>query len=524
MIASLFWSYSIAFEGNRTAHESGGKTNGYLRLKSGALICLAVLLAGCARFQPEPVSPAATAVALEARRLSDPGLERLVRDTLGENSPKHTLAHGTPEPPHPSPLPQGGEGGKQFPDVWDEQSLTLAAFYFHPSLDVARAEWRLAEAGVRTAGGRPNPTLAATPAFNSSTPASSISPWLTTVTLDVPIETAGKRSKRILEAEKTAESARWNLVSTAWQVRSNLRSALWLHTVAGKRAELLRAQASIQKQVIQLLQQRVDVGEISRPELTLVQIASHKTQLALAEAEQKAAEARVRLAESIGVSAAALEGVKLEYKFAGAADDLASAEARRVALQSRSDILAALADYAAAEAGLRLQIAKQYPDIHLNPGYEFDQGDNKWSLGLTIELPILNQNQGPIAEAEARRKLSAAKFTALQAQVIGEIDRALELWRAARKQKQSADELQAAAQKQTLAVEAQAKAGAADNLDVANAQLELNQAALTQLETAAQVQLADGALESALQRPDALIMAAISDRSEKSEPHQKSMQ
>jgi outer membrane protein TolC len=186
-------------------------------------------------------------------------------------------------------------------------------------------------------------------------------------------------------------------------------------------------------------------------------------------------------------------------------------------LQSRPDILGALADYAAAEAELRLQIAKQYPDIHLNPGYEFDQGDNKWSLGVTVELPILNQNQGPIAEAEARRKLVAAKFTALQAQVIGEIDRALENLRVAQGQKQSADELLAAAQQQARSVEAQMQAGAADKLDIANVQLELNNAAVTQLETGAQFQQAELALESALQRPDALMIAAITNPLEKQE-------
>jgi len=31
--------------------------------------------------------------------------------------------------------------------------------------------------------------------------------------------------------------------------------------------------------------------------------------------------------------------------------------------------------------GPATEIAKQYPDITLSPGYEFDQGDNKWSLG-----------------------------------------------------------------------------------------------------------------------------------------------
>src|SRR5204863_2457362 len=105
--------------------------------------------------------------------------------------------------------------------------------------------------------------------------------------------------------------------------------------------------------------------------------------------------------------------------------ELASDEARQQALLGRPDILAALADYAAAEASLRIEIAKQYPDIHLTPGYQFDQGEHKWSLGIAAELPVLNQNQGPIAEALARREESAARFAALQAKVLAEIDRGL---------------------------------------------------------------------------------------------------
>src|ERR1019366_8804211 len=177
-------------------------------------------------------------------------------------------------------------------------------------------------------------------------------------------------------------------------------------------------------------------------ELTPPQIALNKTQIDLNDAQSKQAEARSRLAEALGLSAAALDGGEFNFNYSTrGVKQLTSAEARRVALQSRSDILAALADYAAAEAGLRLEIAKQFPDVHLNPGYQFDQGDNKWSLGLTVELPILNQNQGAIADAEARRQLSAAKFTQLLAQVIGEIDRAVAGWRVTQSQLKAGNEL-----------------------------------------------------------------------------------
>ena len=72
---------------------------------------------------------------------------------------------------------------------------------------------------------------------------------------------------------------------------------------------------------------------------------------------------------------------------------------------------------------MKLEIAKQYPDAHLGTGYQFDQGENKWALGLSVEIPVLNRNQGPIAETEAKRGEAAARVLALQARIVGEVDR-----------------------------------------------------------------------------------------------------
>jgi outer membrane protein TolC len=179
-------------------------------------------------------------------------------------------------------------------------------------------------------------------------------------------------------------------------------------------------------------------------------------------------------------------------------------EARGVALRQRADILAALADYAAAEADLSLQVAKQYPDLHLGPAYAWNNGsagDNQWSLGATLELPVLDQNQGAIAQAEAQRKLAAAKFLALQAQVCAQIDRAVAALQAARDQWQNTDRLLAAERRQAESVAAQFAAGAADRLDVLNAQLEIASAALAGLDHQEKLQTALGTLEDALQQP-----------------------
>jgi outer membrane protein TolC len=279
---------------------------------------------------------------------------------------------------------------------------------------------------------------------------------------------------------------------------------------------LLGGQLATQEQIVKLLQQRFDAGEISRPELVTAQIALNKTRLDFSDGQSKQAESRSRLAESLGVSAAALDRLNLAFDFSASAPaDLTSADARRIALLGRSDIRGALAGYAAAEDDLRLQIAKQYPDLHLGPGYAWtngNAGDSQWSLGLTLELPILDQNQGPIAEAKARRELAASQFTALQARVIGEIDRAVAGYHVADGQLQTGNELLAAEERQQKSTQAQLAAGAADELDSLNGLLELNSATLSNLDGQARFQTALGALEDALQRPaDALPVLTLTN-------------
>jgi outer membrane protein TolC len=245
-------------------------------------------------------------------------------------------------------------------------------------------------------------------------------------------------------------------------------------------------------------------------------IALQKARLDLADAGRAEAEARAKLAESIGVPLHSLEGVVLPVDFPedmAHAADLTPAEIRQEALLGRADVLAGLAEYAAAESDLQLEIARQYPDVHFNPGYQFDQGDHIWSLGITFELPVLNQNQGPIAEARARRAQAAARFNALQAKVLADTDLAVAGFHAAEKGLTLLRSLAEEQAKSRDAIEAQVKAGAAAPLDLLNAQLEFAAAESGQLEGRVKLQQALAALEDAAQRPiDMMGITAIEGR------------
>jgi outer membrane protein TolC len=446
-------------------------------------------LAGCARFQPQPLAPARTAAELEGRSLTNAALKTFLEKNLHRDLTNWPAAS------------------------WDFDMLTLAAFYYHPDLAVARAQWNVAQAGVKTAGGRPNPTLSIIPGYDTTHNAG-LSPWFPAVSFDLPVETAGKRGHRIAVAGRLSESARLNIATVAWQVRSRLRRDLLDFYAAREARGLLQQQQATQMEVVRLLEAQLEAGEVSPFEVTQARIALDNTLLALREAERQRDEAHAQVASALGLPARALDDAA--FSFAGLAQQatgLPSPELRRQALVSRADILSALAQYAAAESALQLEIAKQYPDIHFNPGYQFDQGDNKWSLGITFELPVLNQNQGPIAEAQAKREEAAARFTALQAGVVGDLDRTVAGYRGALAKSVTADALLANLKKQERTTRARLETGDISKLELSTVQLELSQSELTRLDAQVKVQQAFGDLEDVLQSPlgwtDALWTATL---------------
>jgi len=243
--------------------------------------------------------------------------------------------------------------------------------------------------------------------------------------------------------------------------------------------------------------------------LTQARLANVSGRIALRDAEAQGADALGQLADAIGVPVAALAGVGISFEslaqFPGA---IPAAEARRQALLNRADILSALADYAASQSALQLQIATQYPDVHLNPAYEFDQGDNKWAPGFSVTLPVLNQNQGPIAEAQAQCAAAAAAFGALQARVLSEIDRALAGYDAARKRREDVEAMLVDLQKQQKTYLAMYDVGEISKSELAAQQLQFSAVALARLDALSKSLLALAQLEDALQSPLGLPVSA----------------
>ncbi len=259
------------------------------------------------------------------------------------------------------------------------------------------------------------------------------------------------------------------------------------------------------REQVRLLEQRLAVGEIPRPEVDLARIEISKIHSAIAAAEGQVSESKAALAASIAIPVAALQSIDLSWtdlESPPSAESLSPKTIQRDAVLNRLDVRRALAQYAAAEADLQLEIAKQYPDLQIGPGYTYEEGNSFFTLGFSATLPVFNRNQGPIAEAEARRKRAASAFLEKQAQVIAESERSLARYTSALKELAEADHsLRSLQDAQLQRMQQAVQLGEEDRLALNGVQIESAALARSRLDALARAQSALGELEDAVQRP-----------------------
>ena len=451
---------------------------------------LALVFSACAT-KPTPAladRPETAAARFEARSLQDAGLRAFLVENLG-----------------------------QVPATWDTDALCWVAFHFNPSLDVARAQWATLRAVQQTTATRPNPSLVLTPGFNT-TREPGLSPWFPAVNLDFLLPDAEKRQRQQDIARAEAEAARLSLLAAVWPVRIELGTALTDAAHGVRREAALREQAALQRELLTLLEKRLSAGAATAVEVSGARLALLRTEAAAVEAANLQEMARARVAAALGLPVGAIDGVVLPgipTPVPIAAEALPAA--RRQSLQSRADVLAALARIEAAEAALALEAAKQRPDFHLGPGYQWDQGANKWSVALSFELPLFQRNEGPVAEAVARRGEAVANFQVVQARALAEIETAQAALLSATRQLDHARHVRDETAKQDLLAQQRIALGAADQLERLAAKLELAIAAAAVAEAEAGVVVASGQLEDALQIPFPHL-AALADAGRSANP------
>lgn len=393
--------------------------------------------------------------------------------------------------------------------TWGLHELTLCALFYHSKLDVAKAQYGLALNTINTAGLKPALGLGGS-VGRSNQKNDDVSPWALDLQVNIPIQTTDKRAIKVEEAQHLAEVARLDIADTAWQLRQAIAAdLLQLHQNATHIAQLQNTLATHEK-IINMLQKRVAAGLNSNTELSNYQLAQQQAQFSLTSALAKTAEIEAKLAADCGLSIEKFKQLNIQKFNLGTAlkqqqsfltDAIATKALQEKTLLNRIDIRRALAKYAAAESKIKLEIAKQTPDILLSPGWAFDLGDTIWSLGINSLLNLAKQNQTMIAEATQLREVEAAQFEALQAQTLANLAQAQAQYQAANAVLFAQQQLLAEQTRQQQKQQKQFDVGLIDRLSLSQSDLN-QQLSLQQLQSTQFLVLqATLALENIMQHP-----------------------
>jgi CRISPR system Cascade subunit CasA len=440
-------------------------------------LLIAAAASGCASYRAAPLAPDAIAVSY-ARRALDPvatqqSLTRVAPNVVWDGQ------------------------------TWDRMSLFAAALELNPRIAEARAHARSAEASARAA--RAGRSITLTVAAEYARNASEASPWLYGVTSDVPLDIGARRSSRISAADFSGIGARFDYAEVVWSVRMALRRALAERFLAAREVQIGEELSAIRARQLAAIQARFSSGEAARADLERVRTEAAGDARRLTDAQARLMAARIALADALGVSINSLENVPLtwtEFDAPAAADAVQIDQTRQAALLARADILRASAAYDQSEADLRGEVARQWPELHIGPGYTWERGLVKLPFSIGLVLPPLDFNHNAVEAAEARRSEAGLHLEAIIASAQSSIDAALAeqgAANAALARVRNADLF--GAHSAADQADEEIASGAIDRVDWCAAQASLRLAQLGEVDALRRVHAADAALEDALRRP-----------------------
>ncbi|HEX3233827.1 MAG TPA: TolC family protein [Gemmatimonadales bacterium] len=416
-----------------------------MRPSSVVSLLLALATAACVRYRAQPVDPATFPAAYRQRRLDDSALVAYVRRWA--------------EPPARA--------------RWTDRQLALAALLLRPELARARAQWRAAQVGERSAGARPAPGVEAD-IERAVSGSGAHSPWVVSLAGLLTVELGGKRGARVQQARARTARAESDLHLTFWRVVQDARAAALSVALAAAELDEAHRELSAVARILGFERERFAEAALTSSELARTGGELQEARAAVGSAERTMLEARARLAGVVGLPARALDSVAVVVSpTAGcqASDSLDSDSLASLALSRRAEVGQALADYAAAEAALYLQVARQYPDLGLGPGFIWDQGVHRWAVALAAPGLLAFRNRAPIAEAIAARSAAAAHIAEVQDSVLVEIGVAVAGCRGGRLEQVGADSQAVVAGRALALAEAAYQRGETTRLDPALAQL-----------------------------------------------------
>lgn len=277
----------------------------------------------------------------------------------------------------------------------------------HPTVEAVRATRDAALARVRSARVWANPELEVQVGRTRASQGGTERDVPYGASLKQRLEWLGKRDARQRAAQAQVAVADADAVAVLNELEAEVRLAIIALGVAREEASQATADALLADQMRVAVEQGHAVGDRDTATLIRVQLEAATAQVRR-EASRRAVDTalavlRLWCGEGVPETLAMAEVLPAE---APRLDPVQLAEAA----QRDPRAAALVASIRSAEATAAAERSARIPDVTL--GVFADRGNQEDTVGLSLglELPVWNQNTGPIAEAEAHHRLATAEL------------------------------------------------------------------------------------------------------------------
>jgi cobalt-zinc-cadmium efflux system outer membrane protein len=294
-----------------------------------------------------------------------------------------------------------------------------------PALKAADAGQRSAEAGLRDADRRPNPTAEfELENFAGTGPYRGFDGTEVTALIEQPIELGGKRRARVAVARAEIALAVAERQSEQRRLLAELIRTYGNAAASRARAAVAAEQVEIAETLARQSARRLAVGDIAEVEhdRVLVSLGEARAELERTQRETEAAE------RSLAILVGATEPVQAEASFL-----------TRTGVDPGRIVIATIDDprFAAIAARDTARIAaartERIPDLAARGGVRLDREQEAVALvaGVSIPLPLFNPGRARVAQAQAEAERASFAAEAQRREARRTAERALGSWRSA---------------------------------------------------------------------------------------------
>ena len=232
------------------------------------------------------------------------------------------------------------------------------------------------------------------------------------------VETSGRRGGRIAVANQGVERNRLEAEQIRLQVALRVRQAYWTAEGTQFLAKLYQQDEDYFHQITSYHEARFHEGRLAEVDLLRVRLEGERVHAASARTQLEAERAILDLEREI--ASPDRSDWRLTEPFEALDPPAVPPPGADPAL-ARVEGQAVHQAIAAAAANLRLQKAIGRPDLEAFLGYKRNTGFDTALVGLQLNLPIFDRNQGAVAAAEANTHATEEDYAAVRQQLSSQL-------------------------------------------------------------------------------------------------------